>query len=579
MAAAIASLRRAASLSPPSYSFAHQQRASRPPLAATLDRQDTSDFFMDDTIEKEWSIKPPSASPADSFQRARLAEQLRLSAGQGFRVAPPTHLDGASRAGDALSLLSSRLAADVLQPVLNPQIEKDVPARCILGAAANGSSVAFFALLIIGIPLVQTLVAALSMAVIAAYLSITRGAAGDFVRQVGRFTMTAADSAIDMYRDFDAARKVKKASKALDTLNRVNSDDRQHDSAVRTVLDAADRAVKEVQRAEAELERAALRRKKALADATDKLAEVERTKNKVELQLQDNSQYSIQDNDEAASVEVSETPNRNIMIFCCLDAHNLCSQEENNWLEEQNRLANERHLARIQKERGITNESAALKRNPVDYYAPARLAYEKSGKSVDFDSFLRQYLASTSAMIAQKHQCRLDTIEADKDALTVKRDAERIMSQEDQAMLVQDQLSMDGELEPLDDYEINQEDWDASIQLANVLAGLEDDVNRLDTKPDDGLIDSMLKVEMGDLTEDEEELLGKAAREAVRKYEEEMMTKKSAKVALQSSWDNASKEDYSQLTVAELKKTLRSKGLKVSGNKSELIKRLNSNRD
>mmetsp|Transcript_16777 Transcript_16777/g.21650 ORF Transcript_16777/g.21650 Transcript_16777/m.21650 type:complete len:104 (-) Transcript_16777:288-599(-) len=100
-------------------------------------------------------------------------------------------------------------------------------------------------------------------------------------------------------------------------------------------------------------------------------------------------------------------------------------------------------------------------------------------------------------------------------------------------------------------------------------------------------------MEMNDLSAEEEDALGRAAREAVRKYEEEMAMKsqmKSKRKKAMSSPPPAAEEglingieeeapaeaavDYSKMTVAQLKDVLRSKGLKVSGRKAELIERL-----
>ena len=118
----------------------------------------------------------------------------------------------------------------------------------------------------------------------------------------------------------------------------------------------------------------------------------------------------------------------------------------------------------------------------------------------------------------------------------------------------------------------------------------------------DEIGDEMLQTEINDLSAEEEDALGKAAREAVRKYEEEMAMKSSRKEAVKSSWDDemvvtpgeeepingvsteeaaaapaaAPVEDYSKMTVAQLKDVLRSKGLKVSGKKAELVERLAS---
>mmetsp|Transcript_29771 Transcript_29771/g.61016 ORF Transcript_29771/g.61016 Transcript_29771/m.61016 type:complete len:179 (-) Transcript_29771:262-798(-) len=119
-----------------------------------------------------------------------------------------------------------------------------------------------------------------------------------------------------------------------------------------------------------------------------------------------------------------------------------------------------------------------------------------------------------------------------------------------------------------------------------------------DDDDDDDDMDDLLQMELSELSPEEEDALGKAAREAVRKYEEEMRLAQKEKDLIRSSWDeemvvapvedlddvddqeddSAQEEDvdYSNMTVAELKEILRSKGLKVSGKKSELIERLNS---
>jgi len=49
-------------------------------------------------------------------------------------------------------------------------------------------------------------------------------------------------------------------------------------------------------------------------------------------------------------------------------------------------------------------EEQRLARQPVDYDAAARLAFESSGESGDFDTFKATYLSETSAMIATKHK-------------------------------------------------------------------------------------------------------------------------------------------------------------------------------
>ena len=291
-------------------------------------------------------------------------------------------------------------------------------------------------------------------------------------------------------------------------------------------------------------------------------------------------------------------------------------------------MANERLAQRMKEEKrqaeaeAETNSNAAtkangediLEKNAVDYNAAAKLAYEDSNESAtkSFDVFLQEYITSASTMAKNKHlerqrrwleekdaikmeeQRRLDGAEAKRlkedaelEAKAVQRaensrlqeEAKRIIRDEETRLSEESQQSSSLQQSQTtnQDNEINQDDWEASIQLANQLSGLTDSMDTTDTQTD-----PILQVELGDLSADEEELLGKAAREAVRKYEEEMRKKKTAKdVLLQSSSDedmmNLEEEtdtDYSSMTVAQLKEILRSKGLKVGGKKSELIDRL-----
>ena len=113
----------------------------------------------------------------------------------------------------------------------------------------------------------------------------------------------------------------------------------------------------------------------------------------------------------------------------------------------------------------------------------------------------------------------------------------------------------------------------------------------------DDISDDLLQYEIDNLTPEEEDALGKAARAAVAKYEEELrmqdMTmeevaappptpapkpakkKKTRKAKEDTPAPAGDSVDYSKMTVAQLKDVLRSKGLKLSGKKAELIERLN----
>ena len=76
------------------------------------------------------------------------------------------------------------------------------------------------------------------------------------------------------------------------------------------------------------------------------------------------------------------------------------------------------------------------------------------------------------------------------------------------------------------------------------------------------------------------EALGKAARAAVESFEEEMKGVEDAKLEERQKWADAIEEeeeavnDWSTLTIAELKNELKRRGLTTSGNKAALVDRL-----
>jgi len=629
----------------------------------------TSSFFMEsDDDQKEWSVN----TSKDSFQRARLAEQLRLSKETSASKPSPVERGvDASKIFSALqpndeeegdspfSLLASQVSTEIVSPLLNPSIEKNVPPEIITGAAINGGFLTFLTatfLFGLSLPLLETLVAATAVGIFAAYVSITEGKAGEALRTVGKYTMDVTDMALDKFYEIEAGKKIEKASKALDTLNKVGSKE-----VAKGVLVEAERAVKKVRKADEELEKAQTKaleaekkRKEALKEAGTIIDQVEQAKLGVIKKKEA----------EKKQLEKDELERKRL-------------EDEKIWLAEQNRLVEERRIARMKEEIA------------VDYDAAARLAFV--GKSGDFEEFKAQYFSDTSAMIAKKHQDRIaeekraieeeeariaaekaqaelelkqeqeriaaakadeerrlreeqEAAEKAQAELELKQEQERIAAakadeerrlreeqetalqeearltefarlaeeartkEESEARRLEEQAAAAREAVRLaeaqglmddddDDDELDEDDWEASVRLANELVGLEGLGGDFDLDPnDEDLMNEFLQSEMSELTQEEEDALGKAAREAVRKYEEEQMRAAAEKKATRSSWDDdmvvdgqdekvenvappaslSSDVDYSAMTVAELKDLLRDRGLKVGGKKSELIERLMS---
>ena len=268
--------------------IAHVHRRGRSaPLHATLDKKKTS-FFMDDDTDKEWSVKPP-LSNSDSFQRARLAEQLRLSKGSDARR------DHKLPATPSLDVTSS-VVMDALRPVLNPQIQRSVPQRSILGSFLSGITLSFLTLAFLGMPFLQLVTSAVSIGILFSYVAITAGIPGDLVRTTGTYAMDAVEDLQNIYTEYQGRQKVEMASKALQSLN----------SASSAEVTRAEDAVKNVQEANAllekkqmELEEAASKRRKALVEATKIIDDVTAGRNAI-------SSATVDQQEEVADVKVQK---------------------------------------------------------------------------------------------------------------------------------------------------------------------------------------------------------------------------------------------------------------------------------
>ena len=242
------------------------RRGGSAPLHATLDKENAS-FFMDaEETDKEWSVKPP-LSNSESFQRARLAEQLRLSKG------PDAGSDRTAPAMPSLDVTSS-VVMDALRPVLNPQIQRSVPPRSILGSFLSGITLSVLTLAFLGMPFLQLVTTAVSIGILFSYVAITAGVPGDLARTTGAYAMDAVEDLQNIYTEYQGRQKVEMASKALQTLNSVSS----------VEVTRAEDAVKSVQEANAllekkqmELEEAATKRRRALVEATKIIDDVTST--------------------------------------------------------------------------------------------------------------------------------------------------------------------------------------------------------------------------------------------------------------------------------------------------------------
>lgn len=268
--------------------------------------------------------------------------------------------------------------------------------------------------------------------------------------------------------------------------------------------------------------------------------------------------------------------------------------------------------------------------NPVNVDVDSLARQQEEARAAELEYLLEEAKIDKEARMAEREfQLEQEKIEEDL------RLAERFAEEERLAQIAEEERIADEDRLALEDEEgdndfIDPEEWDAMIQIAEEIDS--EDVDELE---DWGSARKLAKVlsfvseqrqeqeaqqqeeqekeeqekegeKVADYNNpnlsDEErmELIGKAARAAVEKFESErslesdndMRIKETAKKAgikglssnrqipLQSNNDNSedssSNVDYAKMTVVQLKDILRSKGLKVSGKKAELIERLQS---
>ena len=518
------------------------------------------------------------------------------------------------------------------QLVLNPKIATDVPSDVIQGAAINGSFLTLLtSYLLFGplsIPSLTTLTAAASVGIVTAYVSITEGVAGDVVRSVGEMTMEVTDKILDWVGSLGgggtvvdrtiptkeaAAPKPTKAAapKKMETANPpvrrdvaksmpltegLTAEEAEEVRVTRLVGSApvakssAPTRVAEGQTAEEAMEARTAREEEIARLAEELMGEEHAAVKEKRRQEEAAAAAKKKREEEEASAARAKSEEEEARLKALAEEEARIRAEE----EAAARAAKAEEEARMRAE-----EEARLKAAAAEEEARIRADEEKARARVEEEEARIRAEEESRALEAEARkmeEARLAKLAEEEEQRRLEEQAEaaraavRIM--EEQEALMEDE-------DEDEDDELDDEDWEASVRLANELQGTPSPSMGGDVM--DEISDEMLQTEINDLSAEEEDALGKAAREAVRKYEEEMATKSSRKEAVKSSWDDemavtpgeeepingvsteeaaapaaAPAEDYSKMTVAQLKDVLRSKGLKVSGKKAELVERLAS---
>ena len=247
------------------------------------------------------------------------------------------------------------------------------------------------------------------------------------------------------------------------------------------------------------------------------------------------------------------------------------AEEDSRWKTEEEAIARARAAAAEEAARWKAEEEASRARAEEE----ARLREEEEAQEMTEEARKLADEAAAARKSAEAEEARMIQEQA-----AAAMEAVRLV-EEQEALMDDDEVDDDKDA-------LNNEDWEASVRLANELQGVTPSIGG---HVMDAIGDEMLQMEIDDLSAEEEGALGKAAREAVRKYEQEMAMKSSENEASapRSLWDEdkvtlpplaeeaappAAEVDYSKMTVVQLKDLLCSKGLNVSGKKAVLIKRL-----
>lgn len=524
-----------------------QQRSSNfLPFRAIMEKpkDESSDSSSEEEKEedegKAWVVPTPPSSPP-----------------------PPKPVITESRAAADTeeNVLGEKIASEIINPlIVNPSIKQEVPSDVIQGAFINGSFLAFLtAYFIYGpfIPLLQTIVAAFSIGVITSYVSITEGSAGEFVRSVGKFTKDVTDMAVSQVEEWQESGQLDKVSKTIG-------------SGAKSLMDTA---VKEV----------AARQEEPIIQlsegSTAEEAEVTR-KARVE-----GKSFAFEDAGIPSKTQIAEG-----MTADEAEEARLARLNEDKKIADEKRAAAEakkkaeeeeaKAIAAAQEKAKAAAEAEAKRKAEEEAKAAAeaeakRKAEEEAARQkeearlAEFARLAEENRIKEEAEERAAEQARLEEARRLEEQAEAAREAVRLMAEQE--------ALMDDEDEDDDDF-MDDDDWEASVRLANELSGVGGGSEQ------DKLMDELLQEEMGDLSEEEEAALGKAARAAVLKYEQDMRERGVAPIVEEDDDEKVVESepiveetknvDYSSMTVAELKDILRSKGLKVGGKKAELIERL-----
>jgi len=503
-------------------------------------------------------------------------------------------------------------AKTYVAPIFSKEFVRGVPAEILKGALVSGASVPF----IVGKGVLLAGVTGLG----AAYVAVTPGPTGDSARLVGKFAWSSTQALIDLSKRYDVSGKIGNFFNAvIPAVNRAIKDER--------VQSIADNLIN------ARLEEEMTQRTATLdSEVTKIVKEAEDTAMSVQIMLDEQKADEINDvddeddeqkaneindvddeDDEQKADEINDVENEDG------DEDDEQKVDENNDVEdeddeqkvdENNDVEDEDDEQKADENNDVEDEDDEQKEDEISDVEDEdeddeQIADEINDVEDEDEDEVESNLGTDDSMEEIEKsllETRLRLEEAEKIQKLVMENKQDAESDFGVDVDKSDDMSSEPELSMEEQY-IGEDAWDDSVRLAEMLDSgellIDNEIDNQDDKPSISIEAEIANEEdldaarelaesLMDLSEDissEPEMtleeLGKAARAAVDQYEREQQEKEiNAEEKEETSISTSGAEDsqdYENLTVVKLKDILRSRGLKVSGKKADLIIRLEEN--
>lgn len=633
------------------------RRAPLPILRAIKDLESLIDEAEGEDGEgKSWPILPPTPpqSPPPISSNYRVDDKI-------------AHASSTS-SSSTQQRKKNFILDDILIPLLNPTIIRNIPSSTISGAAIHGFTLSLIASSLLFGPAsllsLATLTISASVAIFTSYVSITTGIAGDILRGLGRATVETTDIISTRMEELRISSgrlpSTEERAKIIEEKEEKKRMAAKKEEEEKKVLIAMEELAQT--RVKAEEEAKTLARKAE----EERLAQMMADQKAMKLAEEEAVAAAIA----AAAAEMKAVEKMRIATeevtakAKVAEAKAIKAAEERRLAEEEAKAEADAEAKRVAEEmRLVAEEKAAAKVKEARIAMNLQLAEEEAqakARSMKEETFQRSRLAAqirqtelvrlvkfaaaeaeASRIVAEEMRVAEEAAQAiaaveakaveeaeaarvakeillaeEASKAAAKFEMAKIAQEEEQrrleeeaeaareAVRVMDALMNDNDDDDIIfDDEISDEDWEASVRLANELQGIPSALlESIAGDVGDEIGDELLRNEFDSLSKEDEAALGRAAREAVRKYEEETKLKKVEKKSARAKWDDdiwddeeppqptplkgdsinnnalsgGSDMDYSKMTVPQLKELLKEKGLKVSGKKEELIARLKS---